>query len=301
MHEKPEEVKPEKVESPKAADWKKVNEDREQLRKLNSEMEAKLKELESSSIKPERVQELEGQISKLNSELEIKAFERSSIYQEKYQKPIESLVSQVREYAKVLELDPSIVDQALSLHGKQRLDFIDEHFSGSTSATAAISQALFQLDSLNRDKTEALSMNAEKMKALMAEEELKRNGSVRAEEEAILKAFEARKSWAAEKLPHFRENGDEKHNAQVKENLDLAKAIITGKADPEDIAAAPYLAVAARSAFQRVNVLEKENTDLRARLAEYTSAQPGLGDGDRTTSNSNGKPMGILEKMKIRD
>lgn len=290
-----------KSESPKAADWKKVNEDREALRKEKEELANRLKELETSAVKPERLKELEDQISKLHSELEVKAFERSDAYQNKFVKPINGLVEQLHEYAKVLELDPSVVDQALALHGKQRLEFVDEHFSGSTSAVAAISQALFQLDHLNKEKDQALSMNREQMKALMEEESRQRGQSDEAEREAILKAFDARKSWAAEKLPHFRENGDEKHNQEVKANLELAKALITGEADPEDIAAAPYLAVAARSAIQRANALEKENFDLRARLAEYTSNEPSIGSGDRTSSNNNGKPMGILAKMGIKD
>lgn len=290
---------PKKVESPKAADWKKVNEDRETLRKEKEELAKKLAELETASIKPERVQELETQLSKVQKELELKAYERSETFQSKYAKPIENLTEQLREYVKVLELDPSVVDQAIALHGKQRLEFIDEHFGGSTSGVAAISQALFQLDGLNREKEQALSINHEQLKSVLAEEDAKRNGNVQAENEAIMKAFEARRGWASEKLPHFRQNGDETHNKQVQENFELAKSLIAGTADPEDIAAAPYLAVAARSAFKRAETLEKENFDLKARLAEYTANEPELGTGDKTTSNS-GKPMGILQKMGIR-
>lgn len=299
--EKDEVKKEVKSESPKAADWKKVNEDREALRKEKEELANRLKELETSAVKPERLKELEEQVNKLHGELEVKAFERSEAYQNKFVKPINGLIEQLHDYAKVLELDPSVVDQALSLHGKQRLDFVDEHFGSSTSAVAAISQALFQLDHLNKEKDSALNLNREQMKALMEEEARQRGTSEKAETEAILKAFESRKTWAAEKLPHFRENGDESHNKQVQENLELAKALITGTADPEDIAAAPYLAVAARSAIQRASVLEKENFDLRARLAEYTSNEPTLGSGDKTSSNNGGKPMGILAKMGIRD
>lgn len=290
----------EKKESPKAADWKKVNEDRDNLRREKEELTKKLNELETSAVKPERLRELEEQVSKLHGELEVKAFERSEAYQNKFVKPMDNLVGQLREYAKVLELDPSVVDQALSLHGKQRLDFVDEHFGGSTSAVAAISQALFQLDGLNREKESALSMNREQMKALMEEESRKAGLSLQAENEAIMKAFEARRPWAAEKLPHFRETTDAAHNKQVQENFELAKSLIAGTADPEDIAAAPYLAVAARSAMKKAESLERENFDLKARLAEYTSNEPELGTGEKTSSNS-GKPMGILQKMGIRD
>jgi len=72
-------------------------------------------------------------LEKLEAELERTAFERSPKFKNKYETPYNASIEAASAFAKEIADDASIAEKALSLKGRERLEFIDESFGGGCS------------------------------------------------------------------------------------------------------------------------------------------------------------------------
>ncbi|OBQ44569.1 MAG: hypothetical protein AN484_06700, partial [Aphanizomenon flos-aquae WA102] len=78
-------------------------------------------------------------LEKMEAELERTAFEKSPKFLEKYQDPYNASVTSAVEFATEYAADDSIVEKALSLKGRERIDFIDDSFGGGAAAAQFLS------------------------------------------------------------------------------------------------------------------------------------------------------------------
>ena len=233
-----------------------------ELRKKAESYEASLKE------KDTEVSSYREKLEKLEGELERTAFERSSKFKEKYEQPYKSAIEQASAYAHEMADDASIAEKALSLKGKERIEFIDESFGGGASA-AQFLNLVNDADSKRGSLEGALENYRQTHQDLQAESE-KSNQKFIAD---VNKNFDRISSHLAAKNELFRMIGDDAHDSAVKGRVEAAKAIMMGTASQNDMALAPFLAVAAKDAIEQLAKVEAELSKYKNRAKEDASVQ----------------------------
>jgi hypothetical protein len=118
-----------------------------ELRKRAESYEADAKEKEA------KLAEYQSKLEQLEQTLEKTAFEKSPKFKEKFLAPFEGSVQTALEFAKEYAGDESIAERALSLKGKERIDFIDDSFGGAAAAQfLSLSMMLTQRGSIYRER-----------------------------------------------------------------------------------------------------------------------------------------------------
>jgi len=249
-----------------------------------------------AKTKEAKLAEYQQKLDELEATLEKTAFEKSPKFREKYQAPYEDAISRAVDFAKDMADDPSIAEKALSLRGKERIEFIDETFGGG-AASAAFLQLIDKADSKRGDLEGALNDYRATSQNLQQEE-------VKSREETMGKInrnFDRMANHLSEKLDFFRKGDDEEANALVEKRIEAARNIITGKASENDMTVAPFLAVIAKEAVEKVSKLEAELSKYKARAREDASAQARISrssSDDEDAPVSSKKPKGALESFK---
>lgn len=284
----------------KAAEWKELTDsmhaaqnEAAELRKQVAEA-AKLKsELDALKPKANRAEELERRMEEI-------AFEKSPAFQRKYVDGKESLVQEAKNLAKDLEMPEDAVAKMLASTGKERLTVIDDAAGGSVAAATAFSNILGRIDQLEREKAGDLAEYKSRLEKMNTEERQKALQVQNEERQMILETFDRVRVKIAEKMPFFKhKDGDDAHNAIVDQNIAFAKALLTGEADMEDIAAAPYLAVSAKSVMRENSSLRAENASLKKALERFNGNTPGVKNGSTShESSASDKPVGMLDRWK---
>jgi hypothetical protein len=276
------------VEKPKV---KKSKEDNiAELRKKAEtyENEAKTKEA--------KLAEYQSKLEELEATLEKTAFEKSPKFRDKFQAPYEEAINRAVEFAKDMADDPAIAEKALSLKGKERIEFIDETFGGG-AASAAFLQLVDKADSKRGELESALADHKATSVSL-------ENDEVKSREETmnkINKNFDRMANHLANKLEFFRKGDDDSSNALVDKRIAAARNIISGNASENEMLAAPFLAVVAKEAVEKLGRLEAELAKYKARVAEDVSVSPRISrssSDDNENTSSTRKPKGALEAFK---
>ena len=276
------------IEKPKV---KKSKEDNiAELRKKAEtyENEAKTKEA--------KLAEYQTKLEELEATLEKTAFEKSPKFRDKFQAPYEEAINRAVEFAKDMADDPAIAEKALSLKGKERIEFIDETFGGG-AASAAFLQLVDKADSKRGELEGALSDYRATSVSL-------ENDEVKSREETmqkINKNFDRMANHLANKLEFFRKGDDDASNSLVDKRIAAARNIISGNASENEMLAAPFLAVVAKEAVEKLGKLEAELAKYKARVAEDVSVSPRISrssSDDNETGSSTRKPKGALEAFK---
>jgi hypothetical protein len=276
------------VEKPKV---KKSKEDNiAELRKKAEtyENEAKTKEA--------KLAEYQAKLEEMEATLEKTAFEKSPKFRDKFQAPYEEAINRAVEFAKDMTDDPSIAEKALSLKGKERIEFIDETFGGG-AASAAFLQLVDKADSKRGELESALSDYRATSVSLENEEVKSREETM----QKINKNFDRMANHLANKLEFFRKGDDDESNALVDKRIAAARNIISGNASENEMLAAPFLAVVAKEAVEKLGKLEAELAKYKARVAEDVSVSPRISrssSDDNETGSSTRKPKGALEAFK---
>ena len=123
---------PRATEQPKEVEKPKKKSKEDNLAELRKKAESYEIEVKS---RDEKLAEYQKRLDEMQQEFERVAFEKSPAFRENFQAPYEAAKKAAEEFAVMHGEDASIVERALSLKGKERIDFIDEHFS--TGAAAA--------------------------------------------------------------------------------------------------------------------------------------------------------------------
>lgn len=250
------------------------------------EIEAKTKE--------EKLSEYQRKLEELEETLEKTAFEKSPKFREKFQAPFEESVGNVVNFAKEFADDASIAEKALSLKGKERIEFIDETFGGG-AASARFLSLVEDADS-KRNSLERAVENHRQTNQTFQQEEVAQKEEVN---KRINTTFDRVRNHLATKSEFFRIiDGDDDHNSVVNKRVEAARNIILGNASENDMAVAPFLAVIAKDAVEKVSKLEAELAKYKARAAKDASVTPAPRRGTSDTNETTGKPKGALDSIK---
>lgn len=285
--------KPEKKQPDQS--FKELSELRHKAEKERDELRAELEKSRKGNTDSETYRVKAEQLEK---DLEKAALERTPRYRQMFVEKPNELMGQAKDLAKEFEVSETVIDQAASMKGRQRQDFIDQNFT-SPSAVSEITQILHSIDDIFKTRNQELENHKTSLDKYEKEqqEELAKQGIQT--KEAMIQNFEKLLPAVAEKLGHpFKKSGENEHDSTVDENLKMARSLVDGTANEDDIAVAPYLAVAARLYRKQNKTLIDENTKLKTRLKQYGDNEPlsTHADGGAELRATGGKPKGMLAR-----
>jgi hypothetical protein len=251
---------------------------------------------ETLKTKDTEVLSYKEKLEKLEAELERTAFERSPKFKTKYETPYNDSVQKASEFAKEIADDASIAEKALSLKGRERLEFIDESFGGGAVASQFL-QLINDADSKRNSLETALADYRSTASNLQAEEQAEHSAT----SETINKNFDRVSQHFANKIEWFRKGDDEDHNREVDRRVNAARNIIQGNASQNEMMAAPFLAVIAKEAVDENAKLKNELAKYKARIAETISVEPRITRGELSDSDRAGsKPKSAMDAIRAQ-
>ena len=260
------------------------------LAELRKKAEAAALEIKS---RDEQLAEYKKRAEEFEAELERTAFERSPAFKREYQAPYEDAIKQASEWANEIVGDPSLAEKALSLKGRERVEFIDENFgggSGSHQFTLLLNEAEKRRGALEN----ALANTKETSSIVSQKEEQARQQTT----EKINKNFERVANHLASKSDFFRKGDDDDHNKVVDERIAAARNILMGTASENDMMVTPFLAVIAKDAVAENAKLKAELAKYKARVAQDTAVSPSPRRGTSDINETTGKPKGAMDSIR---
>jgi len=232
-------------------------------------------------------------LEKLEAELERTAFERSPKFKNKYETPYNASIEAASAFAKEIADDASIAEKALSLKGRERLEFIDESFGGGAVASQFLS-LINDADSKRNALENALVDYRSTAANLQAEEQAEYSAT----SETINKNFDRVSQHFANKIEWFRKGDDEDHNKEVERRISAARNIIQGNASQNEMMAAPFLAVIAKEAVDENAKLKNELAKYKARASQQAAVEPRISRGSSDNDTEvRGKPKSAMDAI----
>ena len=241
----------------------------------------------------EKLAEYQKRAEELEGELERTAFERSPKFREKFQAPYEAAIQTATEWANEYASDPALAEKALSLKGRERIEFIDENFGGG-AASAQFLSLINEADSKRGALVSAMENHRETSSVLVQEEENARNQTT----EKINRNFERVAQHLASKSDFFRKGDNDDHNKVVDDRIAAAKNILMGTASENDMMVTPFLAVIAKDAVAENAKLKAELAKYKARVAQDTAVTPSPRRGTSDSDETIGKPKGAMDSIR---
>jgi hypothetical protein len=250
---------------------------------------------ESLKTKDTELQSYREKLETLEGELERTAFEKSPKFRDRYQKPYSEAVQKAVAFATEMAGDESVAERALSLKGKERLEFIDESF-GSSSAAALFMQIVNEAD----NKRGALEGALENYKATHQEIVQAEQQQQQQTIEEINRNFDRVAASLASKSDFFRITGDDEADKAVKARIAKAREIVEGKASQNVLMVTPFLASVAEDAINENAKLKAELAKYKNRAAEDAAVQPRISKGsiDAPENDIKGKPKSALASIR---
>lgn len=251
-----------------------------------AEESAKAKEAEADALR-KRTEELEAELEKV-------AFEKSPKFQAKYKAPLDAAKTAAETFAKEYG-DEGTAQKALSLKGRERLDFIDETF-GNGAAASRFLTLVEDVEAKQGALDTALSdrqSTAEAINNDVQEEQ-------RAMKEKINRNFEKVKEHLSEKSKFFKKTGDAEADKSVDARIERVKSRYLGTASEKDLALTPWLAEIAADAVKELSSFAAELEKYKARERENAAVTPTVHRGARDdgSNGNNGKPVGAIAAIR---
>jgi hypothetical protein len=250
---------------------------------------------ESLKAKDTEVSSYREKLEKLEGELERTAFERSPKFKDKYEAPFASSVDAAKAFAEEFADDATIAEKALSLKGRERIEFIDESFGGGAAAGQFLS-----LVNDAEGKRGALEGALENYRATATEiDQAEQQHSLKIVEE-VNTNFDRMTNHLAKKSDFFRMTGDDDNDKLVTQRIEAARAIIHGNATSNEMTVAPFLAVIAREAVAENDKLKAELAKYKSRAKEDAAVQPRISKGSSSDLDDDviGKPKSALDSIR---
>lgn len=294
--EKPPE--PETFTSAKAADWKKLKEERQTWQTKASEFEKKFlessKELEVIKAKAAATDpspELKKQIDALTAEkekylnqLETVALERSERFNNIFKAKFEPALARAKEAAgDHAEKIEHLMQLPPSKWRKERVHEIIETLGDLDRA--AVSNAFDKYDTARAERDDAIKNSKDSLSKLQAmeAEQSKRDQELR--EANVNAALQSIITTARKHEAFTLKDNDEEHNAMVKANEIALENFLRGKMSGSDVAALAIDGLEGRRLRDKViTSLNKKVEELEAAVKEYQSASPGTSGGSKKPS-----------------
>lgn len=289
---------PETFTSAKAADWKKLKEERQQWQTKASEMEKKFlessKELEVIKAKAAATDpspELKKQIDALTAEkekylaqLETVALERSERFANAFKKTFDSALARAKESAgEDAEKIEHLIQLPPSKWRKERIQEIAEKVGDLDRASMAM--AIAEYDKARAEKEDALKNSKENLARVQAMEAEVQKRDQELREANVNAALQSIITTARKHEAFTEREGDLEHNAQVKANEMALENFLRGKMSGADVAALAIDGIEGRRLRDKVvTSLNKKVEELEAAVKEYQSASPGTSGGSKKPS-----------------
>lgn len=249
---------------------------------------------ESLKAKDTEVLTYREKLEKLEAEIERTNFERSSTFKENYEAPFVALVDKAKAYAQEFGDDAAIAEKAMSLTGRERIEFIDESFGGG----AAAGKFAILLDKVDEKRDELNHALANSKETAYKVQQAEQQQSLKIVEE-VNTNFERMTHHLAQKSDFFRMTGDDDNDKLVKQRIEAARAIIHGNATQNEMTVAPFLAVIAREAVTENDKLKAELAKYKSRAKEDIAVQPRISKGSSDDDGEvRGKPKSIMESIR---
>jgi hypothetical protein len=250
-------------------------------------------ELEAKS-KEEKLAEYQRKLEELEGTLEKTAFEKSPKFKEKFQAPYEQAIQNAVNFASEIAEDPRVAERALSLKGKERIEFIDESFGGGAAAAQFLS--LINEADAKRGALDGAIENYKQTNQTLVQEEEKSRQQIN---EKINRNFDRVANHLGTKSEFFRMGDDEDGNKAVQQRIAAAKNIVMGTASENDMAVAPFLAVIAKDAVEKLAKVEAELAKYKTRAKADASVQPRISRSS-TDDESSSKPKSGLDSIRAQ-
>jgi len=248
--------------------------------------------------KEAKLAEYEAKVRELEETLEKTAFEKSPKFQSKFQEPYEKAVASAAAFAKEFAEDEDVANRALSLKGKERVEYIDAVFGGGASASEFLS--LIKDAEGKRESLEGAIANYKQTYSEFIQED--ETSRIKAEEHTN-RLFDRVSANLAKNLEYFRTSDNEEHNQRVQARLEEARKIVMNTASPNKMAAAPFLAVIAEDLISENNKLRAENSRYKNRVREDSSVEPRIkraSTDDESDDTVARKPVSGLDAIRNR-
>lgn len=276
---------PEPVAEPK----KKSKEDNiAELRKKAEtfELEAKTKE--------ERLAEYQRKLEEMEGELERTAFERSPRFRDQFQAPFEAAVNKAAAFAEEIGAEQEVTNKALSLKGRERIEYIDTELGGGAAASYFLT--LINDAEQKHESLQGALTNYRETSARLAADEQQAHAS---KLESVSREFDRIANHLNQNSDFFRKGDDEEQNKIIDQRIEAARSIVMGTASKNDLRIAPFLAVVAKDAVDRLEKAEAELAKYKARAKEDSSVTPRISRSSTDDSDEgHGKPRGGLEAIR---
>ena len=280
-----------KDEDPIVEEKPKKKSKEENIAELRKKAEAY--ELEAKS-KEEKLSEYQRKLEEMEATIEKTAFEKSSKFKERFQAPYEQAIKNAVTFAQEMADDAKIAERALSLKGKERIEFIDESFGGG-AASAQFLNLINEADAKRGSLESALENYRSTNQALIQEEEAERNSF----NERLIKNFDRVANHLSSQSDFFKKGDDEEANKIVEERFAAARNIFLGQASKNDMAIAPFLAVIAKDAVEKLSKVEAELAKYKTRAKQTASVQPRISRAS-SDEDSTGKPQSALDSIRAQ-
>jgi len=246
---------------------------------------AKQKEQEVETYR-KRAEELEETIKRI-------AFEKSDEFKKDYQSPLDNAKAAATTFAKEYG-DEGTAAKALSLKGRERLDFIDDTF-GSGAAAGRFLSLIEAVESKQASLEEAIANRPQ------TEESWAKRGSEERQKhlDRINANFDKVKDHLSSRSTFFKKTGDAEQDKVIDGRIERAKSRYLGTASEKDLALTPWLAEIGAEAVSELARVNAELDKYKARERENSSSSPRIHRGANDDgSNGNGKPVGGIAGIR---
>lgn len=247
--------------------------------------------------KEAKLAEYEAKLKELEETLERTAFEKSPKFLERYKLPYEQAIAEAASFAKDFDEEPEVAERALSLKGKERIEYIDGVLGGG-AASAQFLALINNAESKRENLEQAVTNYKETYQSFNAEDDANREHAV----QNAKRVFDRVKVNLATKLDYFRFTDNEEHNERVNQRLEAAEKIVFNQASQNEMAAAPFFAVIAKEAIEDNAKLKAELARYKSRAKEDSSVEPRISRAsvDDADELPVGKPLSATEAIRKR-
>lgn len=241
-----------------------------------------------------RIAELENYNRQLSDRVASVNVQAHPAFQAKFEQPRRNLLGHAANLLKTVDKDPTALERAMSLTGKQRIEALDDFYSEIESPTVRgkVSLMVDQIDQIDAEKSNALADSYRTLEGLTKHDVAEKYRQQEIQTEQMAKTFDSAVEHLREKAGFEvlkQVEGAPWWNEQGEKALAAARRLMFETEDPSEMATAAVLA--ATSGIHRGLWLKERETRIARdkELKEIKGAEPDLGGrNDRPTGDDEG-------------
>lgn len=298
----------EQKESRSSKDFKLIKQERDEARKRNEEMSARISELEEKSLNTEEFDRLKAEHEELSELVSVSNLERHPKFKKQFVEPINSQIERAATY--VPEESRQELTRILKMAATpKRADALDELTSDlPASRQAYIQSAVNRIDEIAHERDAQIENSKNSYQQMIAEEQAGTEAEQAKRNKALEGSFSAMLKQAQDNIPIYQSReGDDEWNAGVQERVNLARRILMEQNSFEDAATAALWAASGGALVEQNAGLVEHNRRLQAEINKLKGAEPdasGASSGGEVntvrSSSFSDKVMGELRDLGIR-